>query len=53
VTNDRAAAVALAILEIIKQVRGAELRRQIETLLREELADERRQAVADRSLPDA
>jgi hypothetical protein len=51
-TNDRAAAVTRVILEIVKQTRGAELRRHLEELLREEFADERRQAVADRSLPD-
>jgi hypothetical protein len=52
VTNDRAAVVAQTILAIIKQAPAVERRQQIEDLLRQEFADERRQAVADRSLPD-
>jgi hypothetical protein len=51
--RDRAAHVALAIGNLVDTVRhdvlrGDELRRRIEDLLREEFADERRQGVADR-----
>jgi hypothetical protein len=45
---DRAARVTTAIMMLIETVRGDELRRRIENLLREEIADERRQGVADR-----
>jgi hypothetical protein len=44
--NDRAAVVARAIIALLT---AREFRQQIEELLREEFADERRQAIADQS----
>jgi hypothetical protein len=46
--HDRAHVVSLAIMELIDTVRGDELRRRIESLLREQFHDERQQGVADR-----
>lgn len=48
--NDRAAIVARAIKTLLNT---EEFLQRVEDLLREEFADERKQAVADRSLPDA
>jgi hypothetical protein len=50
VVNDRAAVVARAILALLT---ASEFRQQLEELLRDEFADERRQAIADRSEDDA
>jgi hypothetical protein len=47
--DDRAIVVARAILAILT---APELRQRIEDMLREEFDDERRQAVADRTLAD-
>jgi hypothetical protein len=44
--NDRAAVVARTIFALLT---AKEFRQQIEELLRNEFADERRQAIADRS----
>jgi hypothetical protein len=46
--HDRAAWVAVAIIDLIDTARGDVLRQRIEDLLREEFHDERRQGVADR-----
>ena len=46
--NDRAAAVAVAVIQIIKTVP-----RQQRQYLRDEFDDERREALADRKLADA
>jgi hypothetical protein len=52
---DRAAVVARAVAELfIATMCAEEFRKQLRELSRDEFADERRQAVADRSLdPDA
>ena len=50
-TNDRAAVVAQTIFAILKQAPAAERRRQIEDLLRQEFAEERQQAISERSEP--
>ena len=53
--TDRAALVTTNILNLLAMFRGAEfgfLREPIESLLRDEFADERRHVVADRRLPD-
>ena len=46
--RDRAARVAVAIMELIVVAPGDVLRQRIEDLLREEFSDERRQGVVDR-----
>jgi hypothetical protein len=46
--RDRTACVTVAILDLIVETRGHELRQCIEGLLREEFWDERRKGVADR-----
>jgi len=56
--RDRAAVVARAAMELLidtmhEEFSPMEFYRRLETLLRDEFADERRQAVADREPPDA
>jgi hypothetical protein len=56
--SDRAAVVARAVTELLidtmhKEFDPREFYRRLEQLLRDEFADERRQALADRELPDA
>lgn len=56
--SDRATLVARAAMELLidtthKEFSPREYCRRLEQLLRDEFADERRQAVADRELPDA
>ena len=51
-SHDRAAAVTTAILQIFFTAPERRLRQAIEAYLRGEFADERRQAMADRELPD-
>jgi hypothetical protein len=51
-THDRAARVAVTIIDLIFAVRGDEFRRRVEDLLRQEFADERQQGVADRGDDD-
>jgi hypothetical protein len=52
-TADRAAVVAVAILQIAKTAPRRERQQQIERYLRTEFEDERRQVIADRELADA
>jgi hypothetical protein len=56
--SDRATVVARAAMELLvatmhKEFSPTEFHQQLEQLLRDEFADERRQAVADRELPHA
>ena len=51
--NDRAAATAVAVAQIMMTAPCEERQQLIEQYLREEFADEQRQAVADRELVDA
>jgi hypothetical protein len=51
--NSRAAAVAVAIIQIIKTAPRQKWQQQVEEYLRDEFEDERRQALADRELADA
>jgi hypothetical protein len=53
VTRDRAAVVTTAVLQILMTAPWCRRRQQLELLLRDEFADERRQAIADRSSSDA
>ena len=51
--EDRAALVARAVIDLLSTaLRGAELRDQLVELLRDEIADARHEAVADRELCD-
>ena len=51
--NSRVAAVAVAIIQIIKTAPRQQRQQQAERYLRDEFEDERRQATADRELADA
>jgi hypothetical protein len=56
--SDRATAVARVAMQLLisclnKEFTPSEYARQLETLLRDEFADERRQVMVDRELPDA
>jgi hypothetical protein len=56
--HDRAATVAPAVMRLLIDTMHGKLSpmeffRQLEQLLRDEFADERRQAMADRELPNA
>jgi hypothetical protein len=51
--RDRAAVVAVAIEQISRTAQSDELLPALTSLLREEFADERQQAIADRGLSDA
>jgi adenosylmethionine-8-amino-7-oxononanoate aminotransferase len=51
--NSRAAAVAVAVIQIIKTAPRQQRQQQVEQYLRDEFADERRQAIADREPADA
>jgi adenosylmethionine-8-amino-7-oxononanoate aminotransferase len=51
--NSRAAAVAVAVIQIIKTAPRQKRQQQVEQYLRDEFEDERRQALADRELVDA
>jgi hypothetical protein len=52
--RDRAAVVTTALLQfILSSSAPAAVRSDIEALLRDEFADVKRQAIADRGLPDA
>jgi hypothetical protein len=51
--RDRAALVAVAITQIFTTAQSDELVPAITSLLRDEFADERQQAIADRGLGDA
>jgi adenosylmethionine-8-amino-7-oxononanoate aminotransferase len=50
--NDRAAAVAVAVMQIIKTAPRQRRQQQLEQYLRNEFEDERRQTVTDRELAD-
>jgi hypothetical protein len=51
---DRASIVARAVVDLLATtIRTGEFPKQLEQLLRDEFADERREAAADRELPDA
>jgi hypothetical protein len=52
-TQDRAAVVTTAIIQIIAAVRESERRRALEGYLREEFAEVQRQALADLESVDA
>jgi adenosylmethionine-8-amino-7-oxononanoate aminotransferase len=51
--NSRAAAVAVAVIQITKTAPRQKRQQQVEQYLRDEFEDERRQALADRELADA
>jgi hypothetical protein len=56
--SDRATVVARVAMRLLidtlnKEFTPTEYRARLEALLRDEFADERRQAMADRELPDA
>jgi adenosylmethionine-8-amino-7-oxononanoate aminotransferase len=51
--NSRAAAVAVAVIQIIKTAPRQKRQQQVEQYLANEFEDERRQAIADRGLADA
>lgn len=51
--SDRAARVAAVLIQIAITVPRQQRQQQFENYLREEFADERRQAIADRELADA
>jgi hypothetical protein len=51
--RDRAAVVAVTLMQIIDTAPAHALRQQLERYLRSELADLERQIAADRSGPDA
>jgi hypothetical protein len=53
VVRDRAAVVTPALLQIFDTTPPEDLPQRVEALLRDEFEDVQRQAVADRSLPDA
>jgi hypothetical protein len=52
VWNDRAAAVAVAVMQIIKTAPRKQRQQQLEQYLRNEFEDERRQTITDRELAD-
>jgi adenosylmethionine-8-amino-7-oxononanoate aminotransferase len=52
VWNDRAAAVAVAVMRIIKTAPRKQRQQQLEQYLRNEFEDERRQTITDRELAD-
>ena len=51
--NSRAAAVAVAVIQIIKTAPRQQRQQQVEQYLRDEFDDERRHAIADREPADA
>lgn len=52
-SNSRAAAVAVAVIQIIKTAPRQQRQQQVEQYLHDEFEDERRDALVDRELADA
>jgi hypothetical protein len=52
-SRDRAAVVAVAVIQIIKTTPRQQRQQQLELYLRNEFEDERRQAIAHQELADA